>query len=172
MTVPLPAARRWSLTILVMGVAAASGPLPGLRPSPAPPVTTQPVRSAATEAAIATLKQQGTYASLQAAFEQARYGVHPAENLPDVSSTYVAHNPAQRYQATFTPAGLELAGRDAARPWRVGVTLSTIGRAGVDASVLWLLFHPAGSAGRSRSDRGETDGARNHRLELAIRCAN
>ena len=130
----LPLGRRAGLAAaLAASVLAGGGTAVGLRRVTA--TAPRPARSAATEAAIATLQRQGRYASLRAAFDTARYAVHPSTDGRAVSGARVANNPAQHYQATFTPAGLELAGRDGARPWRVGMALSAIGRADATESV-------------------------------------
>ena len=68
------------------------------------------------EAAIQSLKEQGLYDSLQEAVAAARYEVcwEDAPARGALPPAYRAPNPAQQYDAYFTPNGLNLAPRKAA----------------------------------------------------------
>jgi hypothetical protein len=68
------------------------------------------------EEAIRSLKERGLYDSLQEAVTTARYEVIWEERpvKGSLPSAYHAPNPAQRYDAYFTPNGLSLAPRNAA----------------------------------------------------------
>ncbi|MDX2042758.1 MAG: putative Ig domain-containing protein [Acidobacteriota bacterium] len=59
-------------------------------------------------AAIEYLKQQGLYASLGEAMAAARYGVYEAAATESASYRFYANNPAQSFQARFSPDGLSL----------------------------------------------------------------
>lgn len=71
---------------------------------------------------------QSASPSLRAAIDAARYAVHPAG---DSVSGYYANNPAQRYRAQFTGAGVVLASKPAGggdAPWRADLSLSAVAR--------------------------------------------
>jgi hypothetical protein len=57
------------------------------------------------EAALAQLKEQGLYDSLQEALATARYGVYPE---PQQLATWHAENPAQQIRVRFTPEGVQV----------------------------------------------------------------
>ncbi len=60
------------------------------------------------ESAIAQLKGQGSYGSLQEAMRAARYGATWANQTPLKQGAYHAANPAQRFDAYFTPQGVQV----------------------------------------------------------------
>jgi hypothetical protein len=113
-------ANRIALAIVIAGLAVAS-PLPRLNAKSSASGQTANKSSDAPsplqgEDAIRSLKEQGLYDSLQDAVAATRYQVRwedrPAKgSLPPA---YHAPNPAQRYDAYFTPNGLNLAPRKAA----------------------------------------------------------
>jgi hypothetical protein len=90
--------------------------------------------------AVAQLKEQGLYDSLQAAVAAARYELRWEEQpaLRGLPPAYHAPNPAQRMSAWFTPQGLQLAPLNAdhgdanakralAAEWRVALRLAGYG---------------------------------------------
>jgi len=72
--------------------------------------------------AVTHLKQQGTYDSLAAAVTKARYRINRVAPL-NGESTYEALNPAEHSRASFTGAGVHVAGRN----WQVGFELTSYG---------------------------------------------
>jgi hypothetical protein len=75
------------------------------------PVAAQTTRPAALqgEAALAQLKKDGQYDSLQAAMQQARYTVRRAERTPLHRAAWHAPNPAAGYDAYVTEDGVSIA---------------------------------------------------------------
>ncbi|MEO6027305.1 MAG: hypothetical protein ABIR79_10615, partial [Candidatus Binatia bacterium] len=69
------------------------------------------------EEAITHLKQEGTYDSLSAAVAKARYFINR------IASGYEAINPAEQSRASFTGAGVHVAGRN----WQLGLALKSYG---------------------------------------------
>ena len=88
-------------------------------------VPTAPADSALHDAAaVEQLKQDGSYSSLAAAMNAARYHLNPQ------GSTWEARNPAQQFRARFTPAELQLtdAHTDAEARWQASLKLTELGR--------------------------------------------
>jgi FG-GAP repeat len=77
------------------------------------------------EAALAQLKEQGLYDSLQEALATARYGVYPE---PQQLATWHAENPAQQIRVRFTPEGVQVQAKPGhGHPGRIGMKLRSVG---------------------------------------------
>ncbi len=76
------------------------------------------------DAALAHLKEQGLYGSLEEAMQAARYSVNPA--MP-AKQSFQADNPAQQLDAQFTRDGVQLRPANDRQNWSLGMKLRGVG---------------------------------------------
>ena len=112
---------RVRLIILVLFVSAAG--LLTLTLHPAQPVRGMEAKPSQGTAAIEQLKKDGSYSSLAAALNAARYHVQYASQ-PGANRLWQASNPAQQFNTTFNSQGVRIAEDVPAKPqWRFGVKM-------------------------------------------------